>query len=794
MWRQDKDVLEEKWPIIKLFLVFVISAIVIFFFVIFVFLSSSIDMDCDSTKKESDRIVANAFAIHLKQYLDVRAVVIRDIVSSPVVSSTILFQGGNRSALKSFVSRARLLGEDPQLTILDAQGQVSITEVQEQQDFQWTKPLYNITHPSDVYEKSFRIRSGDYPQFELATPIVYGNQIKGLVIARFNADPLMIYSDMLREMPRASFAYSKDGKLISFGQTSFLNDTQPQSFLDDYGVSFIYSSFDNFCEKNKESFLIEVFLTVFLSLFLVFCVLFFLGFHIIFHPLKVLSKTKTVLADKEEMLKSSLDFQSLIFDTIPDSIFVKDKNLCFVQANKAFLNLYPEHLRGSVIGTMSLEGYDQEEAQLFLANDRHAFNEGASEVEEELVFPDGQRRTMLTKKVRFVGHNKELFILGIARDITDIKNTQQALLESEQRYEVSVDGSSIGLWDFDLLTGNLFWSDRFKEIVGVGGDDFMSTIDEFTKRLHPEDKDNTLSILDAHLENKTPYDVEYRFRCENGEYVWLHAKGQAIWDENNSPVRMAGSVEDITYQKNADIERDKLMAKLADSNEELEHFAFVCSHDLQEPLRIIRSFSELLQLHLAETLQHDEKGQRYFNYMIDGAARAQILISDILAYSRIDRDTQPLESVNVMELIDIVKQSLQSNDKNSSANIEYDQLPTVHGNKTQLYQLFQNLINNGIKYQLKDAQPHIYIKVKDLSTHWQFEINDNGIGIDGRYQQQIFEVFKRLHGHGEFAGTGVGLAICRKVVERHGGEIWVDSEKGEGATFYFTLLKNDNNV
>jgi PAS domain S-box-containing protein len=513
--------------------------------------------------------------------------------------------------------------------------------------------------------------------------------------------------------------------------------------------------------------------------------------------IQALARTNANLIDSQEKilsgdkkLRTVLNFQSVVFDNVPDMLFVKDSEFRIVQANQAFLNAFPEDMRANVIGTTSAEGFKDDEREAFLAFDRIAFDKGFSQTEETILFPDGRYRTLLTKKVRFKDELGEVFILGVASDITDVKQAQQELLVSEQRYEVAVKGSSVGLWDFNVITGELYWSDRFKQIVDVTDEAFTGELQEFSGRLHPEDEARVLGEFNSHLTEKTPYSVEYRFRKEDGSYVWVHAEGQALWDEQGQPIRVAGSVEDISLRKASEIEKEKLIEKLAESNEGLEHFAFVCSHDLQEPLRIIRSFSERLQQHMGDSLEGDDKAQLYFKFIVDGAARAQVLIADILTYSRVDNDTQSLEEVSAESLVEAVKQHLQIGFDEDGRQVTYDKLPLISGNKTQIYQLLQNLINNGLKYQPTGLTPKVHVSaVDDGLGCWQFTVKDNGIGIEPRYQQQIFEVFKRLHGQGEFSGTGVGLAICKKVVMRHGGRLWVESEKDKGASFHITLPK-----
>ena len=236
-------------------------------------------------------------------------------------------------------------------------------------------------------------------------------------------------------------------------------------------------------------------------------------------------------------------------------------------------------------------------------------------------------------------------------------------------------------------------------------------------------------------------------------------------------------------------DREELINRLTSSNEQLERFAFICSHDLQEPLRMVRSFSEKLENHFRDHLKDDEKGQKYFNFVSDGAIRSQALISDILEYSRIDNDAKKLEKIDLFELISGIKKTMRVSFDESNAVLIYDELPVIRGNKTQLVQLFQNLINNAIKYRKKDCVPKIDITCESQNLHWKFIVRDNGIGIEKRHSKKVFEVFKRLHHKGDYPGTGIGLAICKKIVERHGGKIWLESEYGQYSAFYFTILK-----
>jgi light-regulated signal transduction histidine kinase (bacteriophytochrome) len=224
--------------------------------------------------------------------------------------------------------------------------------------------------------------------------------------------------------------------------------------------------------------------------------------------------------------------------------------------------------------------------------------------------------------------------------------------------------------------------------------------------------------------------------------------------------------------------------ELSRSNAELEQFAYVASHDLQEPLRMISSYTQLLARRYAERLDSDAR--EFMEFVVDGAARMKQLIEDLLAYSRVGTHGKQLKSTDCGAVLQKALTNLRSAIETNGAVITHDALPTVAADGTQLAQLFQNLIGNAIKFQGKNA-PRVHISAQAQDETWLFVIEDNGIGIEPQYFERIFMVFQRLHTKSEYPGTGIGLAICKKVVDRHGGRIWVEPGAERGSRFCFTL-------
>ncbi len=249
----------------------------------------------------------------------------------------------------------------------------------------------------------------------------------------------------------------------------------------------------------------------------------------------------------------------------------------------------------------------------------------------------------------------------------------------------------------------------------------------------------------------------------------------------------SGIVRDITRHKQAEESRQKLLDRLTESNTELERFAYVASHDMQEPLRMVLNFSQIVATDYADKL--DDDGKEYLRIVGDSAMRMRDMVQDLLDYARLGQEARTFTAVDMGAELDHVLINLSQMVETSQARITHDELPVVRGHAVQLMRLMQNLISNAIKFQPKGRQPLIHIGVTDQTETWLFSVRDNGAGIEAAFTGQIFEPFRRLHTWEAVAGSGLGLAVCKKITDTHGGRIWVESKPGEGSTFYFTLPK-----
>jgi light-regulated signal transduction histidine kinase (bacteriophytochrome) len=245
------------------------------------------------------------------------------------------------------------------------------------------------------------------------------------------------------------------------------------------------------------------------------------------------------------------------------------------------------------------------------------------------------------------------------------------------------------------------------------------------------------------------------------------------------------AIEDITERKRAE-EKLRVLAELERSNKDLEQFASIASHDLREPLRMVANYTQLLAEHYEGQL--DEKAKKYIAYVVEGAIRMQRLVNDLMTYSRVSTHGNPIKTVDSHFILGEAIVNLAAMIEESKAIITNEELPMVRADASQLMQMFLNLLANAIKFRGENF-PHIHVSARDEEREWVFSVRDNGIGIERRYADRVFVIFQRLHTRQEYPGTGIGLAVCKRIAERHGGKIWLESEPGKGSTFFFTVPK-----
>lgn len=392
-------------------------------------------------------------------------------------------------------------------------------------------------------------------------------------------------------------------------------------------------------------------------------------------------------------------------------------------------------------------------------------------------------------------------VVGIATDITERKVIEIQLREREERFRQIAENIRDVFWILDPGSSGIkfYVSPAYESIWGRPRSSVSDDPFSFIDAAHPDDLEYVRLAYDELILQGKELDLEFRIVQPNGSIRWIHDRGFIVKSEIVSN-RFVGIATDITERKEANALRDEILQRqaverelreftlqLERSNQELQDFAYVASHDLQEPLRKIQAFGNRLRQKCGDVL--GDKGLDYLERMENAAERAQALINDLLAFSRITTKAQPFAEANLAQIVANVLSDLEVAIEKAEAQVSCAGLPTLQGDPRQMQQLFQNLLSNALKFRRADVKPRI--EVQGLILHhpdrYQITIADNGIGFEAKYTDRIFQVFQRLHSRSDYEGTGVGLAICRKIVERHGGLITAESELGHGSTFVITL-------
>lgn len=374
---------------------------------------------------------------------------------------------------------------------------------------------------------------------------------------------------------------------------------------------------------------------------------------------------------------------------------------------------------------------------------------------------------------------------GINALIEELEFRMQKLKESEERFRLLIeDVKEYAIFMMDPKGNVMSWNRGAEAIKGYKADEIIGKNYSifFTKEeIERGEPEKCLNETKKHG----------RYQCEgwrvrkNGELFWADLSFTAIYDEKGILKGFSEVTRDNTNRKKADEALEEKREELARSNAELEQFAYVASHDLQEPLRMVTSYVQLLSKRYKGKL--DQDADEFIAYAVDGSNRMRTLINSLLEYSRVNRE-KPFEEIDLNELLKDIKQNLLSQIEESAVVLKWGELPDIKGDPVLISQLFQNLISNAIKFK-SDRPPEISISCEIKNEEYLFSIIDNGIGIQEEYADKIFIIFQRLHSKEKYPGTGIGLAICKKIVEKHGGKIWVKSKIGEGSTFYFTIKK-----
>jgi len=376
-------------------------------------------------------------------------------------------------------------------------------------------------------------------------------------------------------------------------------------------------------------------------------------------------------------------------------------------------------------------------------------------------------------------------VMNTAAEVTDLNIARKQVIEGEQKLRVAVQSADLGAFECDINSGTYTASERFNEICSIDAVPSDHLLDNL---IHKDDKMSWDEAYRAALESGQ---LDFETKIVKGDIIrYIHIKGAVLPDDDGMPTSIVGVVQDVTEQKLFAEKLRRLVKKrtreLKRSNEDLLQFAHVVSHDLKEPVRKIKMFNNLLKGELAPVL--DERSQRYIDKVQHASDRLYLMIDGILSYSSLNDLGNPVEQVDISTVLDNILFDLELVVQQKQATITIDgTIPVIEGSPILLHQLFYNIINNALKFTKEDVMPIITIAAASTGTTITITITDNGIGIDAKFKEQIFNAFERLNSKSLYEGTGLGLSLCKKIVERHHGTITADGTEGEGARFTIVL-------
>ena len=492
------------------------------------------------------------------------------------------------------------------------------------------------------------------------------------------------------------------------------------------------------------------------------------------------------LKESEDKLVQQQEEMDDLMNSLSGMIYYKDTNNRIIGLNQAkadFLGKPKEFFINASMYELITKGrahtYHEEDLQIIRTG------KPINNVVEEVMTPLGEKRWIRSDKKPYrdkKGNIKGVVIFSI--DITEQINEERKLKQNEELFRRIFDEAPFGVLIMDLGKKILHANNTATQQLGYTLDEVtMFSLNDITDDV---DK-NKVRELYAELSPEVTF-LKEEVSLINSDHksVNINLSATQIKDENDIPIFCLGMLENVTEKRKAEEKLEEYSKSLEESNKDLEQFAYIISHDLKEPLRMMTSYTQLLKRRYSKSF--DATGDEFMEYIVNGAKRMNDLINDLLAYSRVGRDKRAKQFVKTDGIIAIVESNLKMITQESKATlIIKDVMPKLYCNKPQMTALFQNLINNAIKYHRSDVPPIVEIGVAKKNKYWEFYVKDNGIGIPKENLESIFLIFQRLHHNDEYSGTGVGLAIAKRIVQTHGGDIYVRSKEGEGSTFYFSI-------
>ena len=484
-----------------------------------------------------------------------------------------------------------------------------------------------------------------------------------------------------------------------------------------------------------------------------------------------------ITARKNAELQADEQFRTIV-ETIPECVKMVSPDGTLLFMNSQGLGMLGACAANGLTGQNVFDMIAPEDRESFRRFNEAVCDGQKGSLEFDVVKWDGTRRRMETHAAP-LRHAAGIVHLGISHDITERKTEERAA----QLLSAIVDSSDDAIVSKDLNGIITSWNRGAERLFGFSA---AEAVGRPVTILVPEDRLEEEPKILARLRCGDRVDhFETIRRRKDGTLLHISQTISLVRDKTGIIIGASKIARDITERKKAEAERKRIANDLLQANRELEQFAFSASHDLKEPLRTIKIYSELLTRECGHVI--DGEAREYLGHLRTGATRMEMLVRDLVSYTQFTTSGDCTETTDSAESLKATLAGLSGLIAETRAAITADPLPSLFVHRTHLQQLFQNLIENAIKYRTQDKPPAVHVTAERLSGQWVFSISDNGIGIAPQYTEEIFGLFKRLHTSDEYSGTGIGLAICKRIVERYHGRIWVESEAGKGSTFRFAF-------
>ncbi|MGM0497836.1 MAG: PAS domain S-box protein [Bacteroidota bacterium] len=502
--------------------------------------------------------------------------------------------------------------------------------------------------------------------------------------------------------------------------------------------------------------------------------------------------------EAERKLKQNEAWYRILFETTGTATFIFGDDKVIIRCNKEFEKL-SGYSREIIEGQMLWPDFIHKDDLEIMLHYHKLRSQNSDEAPNKYEFKFLDKNSNL-KFIRITINkikNTEYRVASFA-DITNLKTAQEALRISEERLKLAIDGVGLGLWDWNVKTGDVFFNDNWSRMLGYDPGEITQNFNTWKNLAHPDDWPEVKKTFDEHLQGKTKiYATEHRLKTKSGEYLWIADRGTVVErDKNGKPLRVVGIHIDISKQKEAELKLKnwnkeleetvkKRTAQLEETNKELESFSFSVSHDLKAPLRALSGFTKILKEECEDMLNEDQ--MKYMDLIQSNVQKMNALITDLLAFSKLGSKSLNFDNINTANL---VKEAYKEQSKNSDyTHHEFDLNPlsNLYADYSMMKIVFNNLISNALKFSAKKDKPKVEIGEIKEQDKTIIYIKDNGEGFDMKYVDKVFGAFQRLHKEDEFKGSGIGLSLVQRIINKHGGKIWVESEPGKGTTFYFYL-------